>query len=456
MLLKHLPKKQILLFLGDVFLVAVAYFLSHLMRQGVEGYFAEAVSPTVFLVVFLYLFSFYLCELYDLRVKFGSARYLFRYSAAIVLAMSAEAVTYYLMPDLKNGRGLLLICGILVALLCLAWRSLFEWCFMGLLRRPKRVLILGAGNVGCDLYGHIKDDPNYHVVGFVDNGSSQVSIDGLPTFTECTGIEDVVNKNRVDALLITTSSPDYDEMFRYIIFCKMKGMAIVDLTAFYEELTGQVPVEHISDLWLLTTPFIGVRRGIYNKKIKRLLDIIFSIIGLIITLPVTLLTLPAIVAESGLPVFYRQTRVGLDNKLFEIIKFRSMVNDAERNGPVWASKSDPRITRVGAVIRKLRIDEIPQMWNVLKGEMSFIGPRPERPEFVKELEKKVPYYALRHFVKPGITGWAQVNYPYGASERDALEKLKYDLFYIKNLFPTLDFHILAKTVKVVLKATGAR
>ncbi len=201
---------------------------------------------------------------------------------------------------------------------------------------------------------------------------------------------------------------------------------------------------------------IGCKKSIYNIKVKRVLDIIFSLLGLLISLVITIPVAILIKLESKGPIFYRQKRVGLNNNIFECIKFRSMTVDAEKYGAIWASKNDSRVTRVGKIIRKLRIDEIPQMWNVLKGEMSFIGPRPERPEFVYQLEKKIPYYNLRHSVKPGITGWAQVCYPYGASEEDALEKLKYDLYYIKNLSLFLDFQILLKTAKVVLLGKGAR
>jgi len=189
---------------------------------------------------------------------------------------------------------------------------------------------------------------------------------------------------------------------------------------------------------------------------KRLLDIALSLIGLVLTLPVSMITALAIKLDSAGPILYRQSRIGMNGEVYELLKFRSMRVDAELNGAVWAQENDPRVTRVGGILRKLRIDEIPQMWNVLKGEMSFIGPRPERPEFVCTLNEEVPYYSLRHSIKPGITGWAQINYPYGASRQDALEKLQYDLFYIKNLTIVLELDIILRTIGVVLFGKGAR
>jgi exopolysaccharide biosynthesis polyprenyl glycosylphosphotransferase len=205
------------------------------------------------------------------------------------------------------------------------------------------------------------------------------------------------------------------------------------------------------------TPLEGARQSLYATHIKRIMDIILSSIGLVTASPIIVLTALAIKLDSKGSVLYKQKRIGLNETEFELLKFRSMSVDAEADEqPVWAKENDPRTTRVGRIIRKTRIDEIPQMWNVLKGEMSFIGPRPERPEFVGKLEEDIPYYFFRHAVKPGITGWAQINYRYGASREDAAEKLQYDLFYIKNLSAFLDLRILMKTVEVVLFGKGAR
>ena len=270
---------------------------------------------------------------------------------------------------------------------------------------------------------------------------------------------DLVADRQADEIAVAVThleSVEKSALLRGLVKCKMQGVKIHTMSALYEMVTGKIPVTHISDIWFVNTAMSGTRKGVYNPKLKRLLDIGFSLAGLLCGLPFLLPVCIAIKLDSKGPVFYRQKRTGADDTVFHLLKFRSMIADAEQNGAVWAQKQDPRATRVGRVMRKLRIDEVPQIYNVLKGDISFIGPRPERPEFVEMLEKTIPYYGLRHSVKPGITGWAQVNYPYGASEEDALEKLKYDLYYIKNLSAFLDFHILLRTLRVVLFRKGAR
>jgi len=239
-----------------------------------------------------------------------------------------------------------------------------------------------------------------------------------------------------------------------LLCCRLKGIPVDDGIAFTEQLAGKLSVEKLYPSSLIFSN--GFKGSAIFKKIKRYTDITFSTLGLAIFLPVSLLIAMAIKLDSKGPVFYRQERVGEDGKVFKIFKFRSMKVDAEENGPVWAMVDDQRITRVGRIIRNLRLDEIPQMINVIRGEMGFVGPRPERPFFVEKLTKEIPFYSHRHSVKPGITGWAQLYYPYGASKEDALEKLKYDLYYIKNMSPFLDLTIILETIKIVLFGKGAR
>jgi len=241
-----------------------------------------------------------------------------------------------------------------------------------------------------------------------------------------------------------------------LLDCKMSGVDVIDIQTFFERETGKIELELLQTSWLVYSD--GFRQNLLRDAIKRLFDIAASSLFLFFTWPVLALTALAIKLEDGwdAPLFYSQERVGLGGKTYHVHKVRSMRTDAEKHGAVWATKDDNRVTRVGAFIRKTRIDEIPQIWNVLRGDMSFVGPRPERPQFVERLCEIIPHYAERHRVKPGITGWAQLLYPYGSSEHDALQKQKYDLYYTKNCSLILDILILVQTVEVVIFGKGAR
>jgi sugar transferase (PEP-CTERM system associated) len=240
-----------------------------------------------------------------------------------------------------------------------------------------------------------------------------------------------------------------------LLKCRMEGISVQEGIVFYEHLTGKLLIDRVYPSFLIFSN--GFNNSTCHRAAKALMDYVLSSVGLIISVPIFALIALAIKVDSPGPIFFRQKRVGKNGKIFELLKFRSMTNDAEKEtGPIWAEENDSRITRVGKIIRKLRLDEIPQMFNVLRGDMSFIGPRPERPHFVKQLIGEIPFYEKRLSVKPGITGWAQIEYPYGSSKNDALEKLKYDLFYIKNVSIFSDLSIIFRTVKIVLFGRGAR
>lgn len=241
---------------------------------------------------------------------------------------------------------------------------------------------------------------------------------------------------------------------RELLDCRLQGIRVLDLASYFEQTLGQIRLDSLYAGWLVFGD--GFRQGYFRTAIKRLSDIFFASILLILAIPIMLLTALVIMIESGGPVLYRQERVGLNGRLFKVTKFRSMRCDAEKNGAaIWAKANDERVTRVGRIIRKLRIDELPQLFTVLKGEMSLIGPRPERPFFVDQLTKEIPFYAVRHSVKPGLTGWAQVRYHYGATIEDSAEKLQYDLYYVKNNSLFLDIVIIFETIGVVLTGKGA-
>ncbi|MDR2745458.1 MAG: exopolysaccharide biosynthesis polyprenyl glycosylphosphotransferase, partial [Desulfovibrio sp.] len=257
-------------------------------------------------------------------------------------------------------------------------------------------------------------------------------------------------------IVLLPNAPIDDDIAHELLEAKLRGRMVVDIRTFYEHVVQRLPLSQINDDWLLQTEGFSLNTHGSLRRLKRALDVLISLALLVPAAPVMLLTAIIVRLESPGPVIYRQDRVGLHEREFTVYKFRSMRADAEKNGAVWAEARDSRVTRFGRFIRKMRIDELPQIWNVLKGDMSFIGPRPERMTFVRKLRETVPYYSLRHTVKPGLTGWAQVCYPYGASEEDARRKLEYDLYYIKNMSILLDVHIIFKTVGVVLFPMGAR
>lgn len=255
-------------------------------------------------------------------------------------------------------------------------------------------------------------------------------------------------------IIIACKIPLPEDLSNQFLKLRLDGLQMVSLTQIYEHFWKKLPVHYLENSWLLTTEGFSITHNPVGLRVKRLMDILLSILLFLFTWPIFIITMVSIKLDSPGPVFYKQTRTGKNGKSFSIIKFRSMTTDAEKNGAQWAQKSDSRITRVGKWIRLTRIDELPQIINVLKGEMSFIGPRPERPEFNVQLEKEIPYYQLRHLLSPGITGWAQVKYPYGASVEDAIEKLQYELYYIKNYSFKLDMIIILNTIKIVLFGKG--
>ncbi len=264
----------------------------------------------------------------------------------------------------------------------------------------------------------------------------------------------IVRDHKVHKVVVALQERRGTLPLRDLLDCKFNGVLVEDSPTFYEEMTGKIPVAGLYPSSLIFSS--GFKKSRVLLLTKRLLDIVASLVLLIISLPISIVTAAAIKLDSKGPIIFSQERAGEREKVFKIYKFRSMYTDAEKHGPRWASDNDSRITRVGRIIRKLRIDEIPQLYNILKGDMSFVGPRPERPYFVEQLKKQIPFYSERFWVKPGLTGWAQINYSYGASVEDALEKLQYDLYYIKHLSITLDIAIILQTIKVVLVGRGAR
>lgn len=268
-------------------------------------------------------------------------------------------------------------------------------------------------------------------------------------------IHEIASRGKVNRIIVALEERRGKLPTEELLKCRMEGISIEEGLTFYEHLTGKLLIERTYPSFLIFSN--GFPKSSLKRALKAVMDYVISSLGLIISIPIMALVALAIKVDSSGPIFYRQERVAKNGKIFNLLKFRSMKEDAEEEtGPVWAEENDERITRVGKVIRKLRLDELPQMINVIRGEMSFVGPRPERPYFAAQLKKEVPFYEKRLSLKPGITGWAQIQYPYGASKEDALEKLKYDLYYIKNMSLSLDMNIIFQTIRIVLFGRGAR
>jgi len=322
----------------------------------------------------------------------------------------------------------------------------------------RRIMVLGTGADAGAVAGAIASLPASEatLVGFypVDSQNRAVPTDQIiPTSMS---LEEAVARTRAHEVIVAVREQRGGSLpLSHLLNCRLRGVRILDLPGFYERVTGEVPVDSLKSSWMIYGD--GFRQDWGRRFVKRVFDLLAASVLLIVTLPVMAITALAILLESGRPLIFRQDRVGLGGKEFTVFKFRSMRTDAERDGvPRWATSGDPRITRVGKFIRRTRIDELPQLFNVLRGEMSFVGPRPERAYFVEQLSEKIPFYGARHTVKPGLTGWAQVRYSYGASVEDAVKKLQFDLYYVKNHTLFLDIVILVKTIRVVLKGEGAR
>ena len=410
------------------------------------------------LAVLFCLSAFYLYDLYDF-VHMHDRRELFlRLVQALGLAWAALAVAFYLFPQLMMGRGVSLYALPLALALMIAWRVSIHW-FLGHPHIGERILIVGSGPTAIEIARETLErrDAGYRVVGFTDNDASLVgkSLINPRVVGLTSNLEDIVKRENIDRIIVAMSERRGRFPTDQLLQLSLSGnVSIEECASFYERLTGRVHLDMLRPSWLI---FSGRgRQARLNAFLRVVMHRGVALIGAIISLPIALLTALLIKLESPGPVLYKQERVGKNGRTFVVMKFRSMHADAEKDGPVWARTDDNRVTHVGRIIRKIRVDEIPQFWNILKGEMNFVGPRPERPHFVAQLAQEIPFYEQRHLIAPGLTGWAQIKYPYGSSIEDARQKLQYDLYYIKNQSLVLDAVILFETVKTILFGRGAR
>ncbi len=455
----YISIRIVLLMLIESVLLLAASFAGVAMRFSPAAFGSEAqFMPEAILFTFFMIVMMAALGLYQDERPESFVSILNRTIIAFAAGSALMSVVFYLFPNTYIGRGVFAYTATFAFGAILIVRTVFfRWTAFGLIK--KKVLILGAGEQAravLELVSRNGHRDAIDVVGVHPLTTADVAVSGVNILPITMSVSEAANQFGVHEIIIAMREQRGGALpVSQLLDCKLRGVQITDLQSFFERELGQIRLDSLKASWLVFGE--GCRQGLIRETVKRLFDVIASSLLLLFTLPVIVLTALLIRVEGGGPIFYRQERVGQGGRVFEILKFRSMRNDAERDGkPKWATSNDGRITRIGRLIRRTRIDELPQIINVLRGEMSFVGPRPERPFFVRQLVQEVPFYAARHSVKPGITGWAQVRYPYGASLQDASQKLQYDLYYVKNHTLFLDLLILVETVEVVLWGKGAR
>jgi sugar transferase (PEP-CTERM system associated) len=413
--------------------------------------FYKAALATVFCLT-----SFYIYDLYDFVVMHDRRELVLRMVQALGLAWVVLALLFYAVPQVMIGRGVSLISLPVALLLMVGWRLSIHWV-LGHPEIGERILIVGSGPFAVEVARETlnRPDAGFRVVGFVDNdprllGKSLINPKVIGLTSELAAL---VKRESVDRIVVAISDRRGQFPTRELLDLSLSGVVSIEESAsFYERITGRVLLDMIRPSWLI---FSGRgRRARANEVIRIVIHRLVALIGAILSLPIVVVTALLIKIDSTGPVLYKQERVGKNGRTFSLMKFRSMCVDAEKNGPVWASDGDDRMTRMGRIIRKIRVDEIPQFWNILRGDMNFVGPRPERPHFVAQLAEEISYYEQRHLIEPGLTGWAQIKYAYGASIEDAKNKLEYDLYYIKNQSLMLDATIMFETIKTILFGKG--
>ncbi len=436
----------------DLFCILLALTVSGMTTIAPDlSVFDDYTGASLF-TVFFYMLFFYVLDAYNVGnedFKETTGRVL----VACLLAIIFSATASYAFQHWRFDRKTIFLLFTVSFCLSLFWRWLYHFN-ADKLTHPLRILLVGVDRAGKVRQLLAEGLPQAEILGYV--GERDQGPDAGPCLGPPFLALDIAQEKDATMILLLPDAPIDDDIAHELLQAKLRGRMVVDIRSFYEHVVQRLPISQMTDEWLLQTEGFSLNTRGSLRRLKRALDVLISLLLLIPATPVMLLTALIVRLESPGPVIYKQDRVGLFEKEFTVYKFRSMRADAEKDGAVWASAKDSRVTLFGRFIRKVRIDELPQIWNILKGDMSFIGPRPERMAFVQHLKESIPYYSLRHTVKPGLTGWAQVCYPYGASEEDARRKLEYDLYYIKNMSILLDINIIFKTIGVVLFPKGAR
>jgi sugar transferase (PEP-CTERM system associated) len=451
---RHVSTRSLTVFAGELLLifgsVALAAYVQH--TPNLDANIWKIALVTVICQLCLYYNDFY-----DLTVVHSNRELIVRLLQAAGAASIVLAALYFVRPGLMIGDGIFVSALFVFLVAILGWRLAFN-SVSGSLKLQERILFVGTGETARKVARQIlaQHDFAYRVIGFIDDDASRIGerivnpgIVGTPA-----DIERLIAAHQIDRIVVGLSDRRGKLPVEELLRAKMAGIRVEDATTTYERVTGKILIDDLRPSWLIFSD--GFRVSRVTRLLKRTIDLTLSLVMAILALPLMVVTALLVWLDDGRPVLYCQERVGENGGTFVLSKFRSMRKDAEKGGrPIWATDGDVRVTRVGRFIRKTRLDELPQLWNVVRGDMSFVGPRPERPFFVEQLSEAIPFYQQRHAVKPGLTGWAQVKYRYGSSLEDAMEKLRYDLYYIKHLSVFFDLTIVFDTVKVVLFRKGA-
>ena len=458
---RYFPLRSLICFFVEgviIFLSVITSFII-LQRIGKTGIisFEEAILRGL-IVAFFCQFCMYMFDLYDLKISRSWGEIVFSLMFAVGFICIGVGLLSYVVPKFGVVGQMYYLTVFFVALFLFFWRIVFRIYLITIAPR-ENILIVGTGDAAKFVAKEIWNRGNlgFHLIGFVGTKSEDDNY-----FKENGGIlgdqnqiKQLVRQNRIDKVVVAIEDRRGEYPVEEMLSLKASGVGVVEWPAFFEKLSGRIPINNLAPSFFIFND--GFRKTKFSLFFRRITSMIISVVGIMFLLPIFLLIGVIIKLDSPGPVFYCQKRVGQRGKIFRIMKFRSMMQDAEPNGEAqWATRNDRRITRIGRILRLTRIDELPQLFNMLRGDLDLVGPRPERPEFVSELKKIIPYYSLRHTVKPGLTGWAQIMFPYSGTVEESKEKLQYDLFYIKNMSIKLDLLIIISTLKIVLLGRGAR
>jgi len=454
---RYYPARNLSFFLGEGMLMFLSIMVVNWLFKGNVIFWIDIFdcSRQAIFVTIIFQLCLYFFDLYDLNLGISMPETVTRITQAFGFGCIILAAFYFFVPDLLISSRVFWTGYVVICLVIFLWRSFYHF----VLRKRlfvQSIIVIGTGKLACAIAREVEGrrDSVYKIFAFVGQDQPEYNPNKTPVYAKLEDIGDTCMIPDLDRIIVAPEDRRGSTPVQTLLQCKLRGIIVEQGVSFYERITGKILVERVDPSWIIFSDGFGISR--IKRLLKRGADIFLSSILLVLSLPILLVSAIIIKLESPGPVFYRQERVGQYGTTFRLFKLRSMRRDAEKNGAVWAAVNDDRVTRYGAFIRKVRIDELPQLWNVIRGEMSFVGPRPERPIFVEQLVKVIPYYGIRHVVKPGITGWAQICYPYGATTEDALKKLEYDLYYLKNSSIALDMVIAFNTIKTVVGRRGAR